>query len=67
MDCFAALAMTAESAQADARRRRLAKPRSVARTVLVLASDDVSNINGAEIFVDGGVTGASAGAPIYRG
>jgi hypothetical protein len=26
-----------------------------------------SNIQGAEIFVDGGSTGSPAGAPIYRG
>src|SRR6202035_4473552 len=43
------------------------KPEQVAKTVLFLASDDASNIQGAEIFVDGGSTGSPAGAPIYRG
>jgi hypothetical protein len=38
-----------------------------ARTVLFLASDDASNIQAAEIFVDGGATGPRADAPIYRG
>jgi NAD(P)-dependent dehydrogenase (short-subunit alcohol dehydrogenase family) len=46
---------------------RFGKPEEVARTVLFLASDDASNIQAAEIFVDGGATGSPAGAPIYRG
>src|SRR6201996_462603 len=46
---------------------RFGKPDEVARTVLFLASDDSSNIQAAEIFVDGGSTGAPGGAPIYRG
>ena len=46
---------------------RFGKPEEVAKTVLFLASDDASNIQGAEIFVDGGTTGSPAGAPIYRG
>jgi NAD(P)-dependent dehydrogenase (short-subunit alcohol dehydrogenase family) len=46
---------------------RLGEAEEVAKTVLFLASDDASNINGAELFVDGGATGAHAGAPIYRG
>src|ERR1700758_4701305 len=46
---------------------RFGKPEEVAKTVLFLASDDASNIQGAEIFVDGGTTGLPAGAPIYRG
>jgi len=46
---------------------RLGEPEEVAKTVLFLASDDASNIQGAEIFVDGGSTGLPAGAPIYRG
>src|SRR3984957_3393814 len=46
---------------------RLGQSEEVAKTVLFLASDDASNIQGAEIFVDGGSPGAPAGAPIYRG
>ncbi|WP_213772658.1 SDR family oxidoreductase [Bradyrhizobium sp. dw_78] len=46
---------------------RLGEADEVAKTVLFLASDDASNIQSAEIFVDGGSTGSPAGAPIYRG
>jgi NAD(P)-dependent dehydrogenase (short-subunit alcohol dehydrogenase family) len=46
---------------------RFGKAEEVAKTVLFLASDDASNIQAAEIFVDGGTTGSPAGAPIYRG
>jgi NAD(P)-dependent dehydrogenase (short-subunit alcohol dehydrogenase family) len=46
---------------------RLGEAEEVAKTVLFLASNDASNVNGAEIFVDGGSTGSPAGAPIYRG
>src|ERR1700681_3334994 len=46
---------------------RFGKPEQIAKTVLFLASDDASNIQSAEIFVDGGATGSPAGAPIYRG
>ncbi len=45
---------------------RLGEAEEVAKTVLFLASDDASNIQGAEIFVDGGATSSPAGAPIYR-
>src|SRR3954452_14395866 len=45
---------------------RLGEAEEVAKTVLFLASDDASNIQSAEIFVDGGATGAPSGAPIYR-
>jgi len=46
---------------------RFGRPEEVAKTVLFLASDDASNIQGAEIFVDGGATASPAGAPIFRG
>lgn len=45
---------------------RFGKAEEVAKTVLFLASDDASNIQGAEIFVDGGATASPAGSPIYR-
>jgi NAD(P)-dependent dehydrogenase (short-subunit alcohol dehydrogenase family) len=37
------------------------------RAIARVASDDASNVQGAEIFVDGGAKGSPAGAPIYRG
>jgi len=46
---------------------RMGKPEEVAKTVLFLASDDSSNVQGAEIFVDGGSTASPAGAPAFRG
>jgi NAD(P)-dependent dehydrogenase (short-subunit alcohol dehydrogenase family) len=46
---------------------RFGKPEEVAKTVLFLASDEASNVQGAEIFVDGGATASPAGAPIFRG
>jgi len=46
---------------------RIGEAEEVAKTVLFLASDDASNVQAAEIFVDGGATGSPAGAPIYRG
>lgn len=45
---------------------RIGRPEEVARTVLFLASDDASNIQAAEIVVDGGTTGAPYGAPRLR-
>ncbi len=44
---------------------RLSEPEEVAGTILYLASDDASNITAEEIMIDGGATGAPAGAPIY--
>ncbi|MFZ0207825.1 MAG: SDR family oxidoreductase [Roseiarcus sp.] len=40
---------------------RFAEPEDVARLALFLASDDASNITGAEFLVDGGLTGARSG------
>jgi NAD(P)-dependent dehydrogenase (short-subunit alcohol dehydrogenase family) len=42
---------------------RFTEPAEVAATVLFLASDDARMITAAEIVVDGGMTGAPAGAP----
>jgi NAD(P)-dependent dehydrogenase (short-subunit alcohol dehydrogenase family) len=46
---------------------RMSEAEEIANTILFLASDDATNIQGAEIVVDGGMTGAPSGAPIYRG
>ncbi|MFC0397618.1 SDR family NAD(P)-dependent oxidoreductase [Paraburkholderia rhizosphaerae] len=45
---------------------RLADPEETARAVLFLASDDAAGITAAEIVVDGGLTGAPSGAPMFR-
>ena len=45
---------------------RFGKAEEVAYAVLFLASDEASNIQAAEIVIDGGATGAPSGAPIYR-
>lgn len=46
---------------------RFAEAGHVARAVLFLASDDSASTTASEIAVDGGTTGAPAGAPVYRG
>jgi NAD(P)-dependent dehydrogenase (short-subunit alcohol dehydrogenase family) len=46
---------------------RLSEPEEIAAAVLFLASDESRNIQAIELVVDGGHTGAPAGAPIYRG
>lgn len=45
---------------------RMSEVEEVGKAILFLASDDASNIQAAEIVVDGGVIGSPAGAPIYR-
>jgi NAD(P)-dependent dehydrogenase (short-subunit alcohol dehydrogenase family) len=45
---------------------RISEPEEIAAAVLFLASDGASNISATELVVDGGLTGAPWGAPIYR-
>src|SRR5713226_6681187 len=45
---------------------RIGEPDHVAKTMLFLASDDSANVQGQELFVDGGATASPSGAPIYR-
>ena len=45
---------------------RISEAEEIANTFLFLASDDATNVQAAEIVVDGGLTGAPSGAPIYR-
>lgn len=45
---------------------RMSEAEEVAKAALYFASDDSANVTAAEIVVDGGATGAPAGAPIYR-
>jgi NAD(P)-dependent dehydrogenase (short-subunit alcohol dehydrogenase family) len=46
---------------------RWGEPEDLAKAVLFLASDDSSYINAIELMVDGGLTGAPWGAPIFHG
>jgi len=46
---------------------RISEPEEVAQAVLFFAGDASSNVTGAEIVVDGGLTQAPYGAPIFRG
>jgi NAD(P)-dependent dehydrogenase (short-subunit alcohol dehydrogenase family) len=46
---------------------RISEAEEIANTILFLASDEATNIQAAEITVDGGLTGAPSAAPIYRG
>lgn len=46
---------------------RMGEADQVAKTVLFLASDDASHVQGQEIFVDGGMTSSPSGAPVFRG
>lgn len=45
---------------------RISEAEEIANTMLFLASDEATNIQAAEIAVDGGVVGAPFGAPIFR-
>jgi NAD(P)-dependent dehydrogenase (short-subunit alcohol dehydrogenase family) len=45
---------------------RWGKPEEIAKAVLFLASEDSSYVNAVELIVDGGLTGAPFGAPIFR-
>lgn len=46
---------------------RMAEADEIARAALFLVSDDAAHVTAAELVVDGGATGAPAGAPAFRG
>ena len=46
---------------------KMREPEEIAAAILYLASDDARNVSGEEIMIDGGLTGAPGGAPVYRG
>ncbi|MDH7793453.1 SDR family NAD(P)-dependent oxidoreductase [Ochrobactrum sp. AN78] len=62
-------AMTVLEAQLGSRSvtGRMSEPEEIARAALYLASDESTNVTGIEITVDGGMTGAPAGAKASRG
>jgi NAD(P)-dependent dehydrogenase (short-subunit alcohol dehydrogenase family) len=45
---------------------RMAEADEIARAALFLVSDDAAHVTAAELVVDGGATGAPAGAPAFR-
>ncbi len=59
-------AKVAEAVSSKVPLGRWGEPGEIAKAVLFLASDDSSYVNGVELMVDGGATGAPYGAPIFR-